>query len=97
MTDDDPTPKKRKWLAIVLGVLLRSACWRSACVWIAVSYFRQNMEITRPRRSGDARAGRVRARFPGQQPLIQLVDGKPQWSADAPARPRRKRRSARCM
>ena len=79
MTDDAPQPKKRKWLAIILGVLLVFGMLAVGCVVVAVSFFRQNMEITETSEEAAMRElDEVRARFPGQQPLIQMVDGKPQ-------------------
>ena len=58
MTDDAPKPKKRKWIAIVLGVLLLFGMLGVGCVVVAVSFFRQNMSITEhQRRGGDAAAG----------------------------------------
>ena len=53
--------------------------WRSARSSSTVSWFRQNMiDHAEQRRRGDAAVRRGAAPgFPGQQPLIQLVDGTP--------------------
>ena len=83
MTDDAPQPKKRKWLAIILGVLFVFGMLAVGCVVVTVSFFRQNMEITETSEEAAMRElDEVRAKFPGQQPLIQLVDGKPQLVAE---------------
>jgi|SoiMethySBSTD1v2_1073268.scaffolds.fasta_scaffold95097_4 hypothetical protein len=77
------TPKKRKWVAIVLGVLFVFGMLAVGCVVVAVSFFRQNMEITETNEEAAMRElDEVRARFPGQQPLIQMVDGQPQLVAE---------------
>ena len=83
MTDDVPKPKKRKWLAIILGLLFACSMLVVGCVVVAVSFFRQNMEITETSEEAAMRElDEVRARFPGQQPLIQMVDGQPQLAAE---------------
>ena len=83
MNGDVPTPKKRNWIAIVLGVLLLFGILGVGCVVITVSWFRQNLSVTT---AGEEAAMQqlddVRSRFPGQQPLIQLVDGKPELVAE---------------
>ena len=83
MTDDAPQPKKKKWLAIILGVLFVFGMLGVGCVVVAVSFFRQNMAVTETSEEAAMREmDDVRAKFPGQQPLIHLVDGKPQLAAD---------------
>lgn len=83
MTDDVPKPKKRKWLAIILGVLFVFGMLAVGCVVVAVSFFRQNMEITETSEEAAMRQmDDVRNKFPGQQPLIQVVDGRPQLVAE---------------
>jgi hypothetical protein len=83
MNDDVPKPKKRKWVAIVLGVLLVCGMLAVGCVVVAVSFFRQNMEITESSEEAAMRQlDDVRKKFPGQQPLIQMVDGRPQYDAE---------------
>jgi hypothetical protein len=71
--------KKRTWLWIVLGVVFVMFCVAVGAIFFTVSFFRNNMEITYD--MTDSRAvnafDAVRAKFPGQEPLLQLVDGRP--------------------
>ena len=79
MNGDTPAPKKRNWIAIVLGVLLLFGILGVGCVVITVSWFRQNMSVeTTDEKAAMQQLDDVRKRFPGQEPLIQLIDGKPQ-------------------
>jgi hypothetical protein len=81
--DTPPPPKKRKWLAIILGVLFLFGFLAIGCVVVTVSWFRQNMAVTETTEEAAMREmDAIRARFPGQQPLIQLVDGKPELVAE---------------
>src|SRR5688572_13237582 len=90
MNGDTPPPKKRKWLAIILGVVFFFGIMAVGCVVLTVSYFRQNMAVTETSEEAALREmDAIRARFPGQQPLIQLVDGHPeilQRTGDSPTR-----------
>ena len=82
MNDEQPK-KKRRWIPIVLGVLLLFVVVAVGAIVLTVSWFRQNMTVTES--SEDAATQQfdeVRATFPGQQPLIQLVDGRPQYVAE---------------
>jgi hypothetical protein len=77
-------PKKKKtWLWILLGVFVFFCLVIGGGVIVAVSMFRNNMQVSD---TSEAEAMRqfdeVRARFPGQHPLIQLVEGKPQYDAE---------------
>ena len=82
MNGDAPAPKKRNWIAIVLGVLLLFGILGVGCVVITVSWFRQNLSVTgTSEEAAMQQFEEVRSRFPGQQPLIQLVDGRPELAA----------------
>ena len=80
MNENAPPPKKRSWLTIILGVLLLFGILGVGCVVVAVSFFRQNVSISENTTEEAAmrQMDEVRGRFPGQQPLIQLVDDRPQ-------------------
>jgi hypothetical protein len=86
MTDQGSgaAPKKRKWVAIILGVLFVFGMLAVGCVVVAVSFFRQNMEFTENITEDTAKSefDAVYTRFPGQKPLIQMVDGRPQIVAE---------------
>jgi hypothetical protein len=82
MNGDTPPPKKRKWLAIILGVVFFFGIMAVGCVVVAVSYFRQNMAVTETSEEAALRElDAIRARFPGQEPLLQMVDGQPEMTA----------------
>ena len=80
MNEDVPQPKKRKWVAIVLGVLFVFGVLAVGCVIATVTFFRQNMQITQNISEASAKSefDAVYAKFPGQQPLIQMRDGRPE-------------------
>lgn len=83
MNEAAPAKKKRTWLWIVLGVFLFFVVIAAGGLFVAVSFFRQNMNVTTmSASSADAEFQSVRERFAGRQPLIQLVDGRPHYAAD---------------
>jgi len=83
MNGDAPAPKKRNWIAIVLGVFLLFGILGVGCVVITVSCFRQNLSVTGTSEEAAMQQFEdVRSRFPGQQPLIHLVDGRPELAAE---------------
>ena len=75
-------PKKRSWIPIVIGIFVLFAVVAVGAIVLTAMWFRQNMSVTRS--SQDAATQQfedVRRRFHGQEPLIQLVDGRPQYAA----------------
>jgi uncharacterized membrane protein len=83
MNDQQQPRKKRGWVPIVVGVLLLCVVVGIGALALTVSWFRQNMTIASS--TEDAATEQfedVRRRYPGQQPLIRLVDGRPQFAAD---------------
>lgn len=79
----DPPRKKRTWLWVILGIFFVFVVIAIAGITFSVAFFRQNMAVTamtsnRATDEFDA----VRARYPGQQPLLQMVDGRAQFLAD---------------
>jgi hypothetical protein len=83
MTADAPAPKKRSWITIILGILVLFTVLGVGCVVITVSWFRQNLNITETSEAAAMQElDAIRSRFPGQQPLIQLIDGRPQYVAE---------------
>lgn len=87
MNGEAPAPKKRNWVTIVLGVLVLFTMLGVGCVVVTVSWFRQNLKVAEKTEDAvrlDFEA--VRAKFPGQQPLIQMVDGRPHYAAERATR-----------
>jgi len=82
MNDETPKPKRR-WVPILLGVLVMFTVLAVGCVVLTVSWFRQNLDVAETTtEAAERQMDAVRERFPGQEPLIQLIDGKPQYVAD---------------
>lgn len=86
MNEEQPR-KKRPWMPIVIGVLVLLGVIAVGSIVLTVSWFRQNMTITPASEETAMRQfDEVRARYPGQQPLIELVDGKPQYVTERATR-----------
>jgi hypothetical protein len=87
MNGEAPAKKRRTWLWVGGGVLLFLGVVAVGGIMLAVSLFRNNMtvnESTEPDAMQQFDA--VRSRYPGQQPLIQLVDGRPEYVAERASR-----------
>ena len=81
--NDAPPPKKRTWIWIVLGVLFVLFVIAIGGIIFSVSFLRQSMTITDVSpTSADEQFEAVRAKFAGQKPLIQMIDGRPQYVDD---------------
>lgn len=78
---NDPQPaKKRRWIPIVLGVLFVLFILAIGGVIFMVSFVRQNMTVSEmSETSAVDEFDKVRARFAGQLPLIQMIDGRAQY------------------
>lgn len=86
MNDAQP-PRKRKWIPIVLGILFVLVVLAIGGVIFVVSFVQNNMTVTEmSATSADDEFAKIRARFTGQQPLIQLIDGRPQYVAEQATR-----------
>lgn len=82
MTDEAPK-KKKTWLWVVLGVVLFLGMIVVGGIAVAVSMFRNNMSVNETSEADAIQQFEaVRGRYPGQQPLIELVDGHPQYVAE---------------
>jgi hypothetical protein len=89
MNDDtlhNRPPKKRTWLWVVLGVFIVFMVIAIAGITFAVVFFRQNMTVTAMNpNNATEQFDSVRARYPGQQPLLRMVDGRPEYVDDRAA------------
>ena len=86
MNETAPPAKKRTWLWIVFGVFFVLFVLAVGGIMFTVAFFREGMSVapmseSRATQEFDA----VRARFPGQQPLIRIVDGRPEYMDDRTA------------
>jgi hypothetical protein len=81
MNGEAPHKKRRTWIWIVLGVFVLLVFVAIGGVFVAVSFFRQNFSVSEnmSQSSADAQFEAIRAKFAGQQPLIEMRDGKPQY------------------
>lgn len=72
--------KKRTWIWVVLGVLVFLGFVAIGGIFVAVSFFRQSVTFAEDVTADSAKSefDAVYAKFPGQQPLIQMRDGRPQ-------------------
>ena len=78
--------KKRRWIPIVIGIILAGFVVTIGGCFLAISFFRQSMSITAmSASSADDEFAKLRARFAGQKPLIEFVDGRPQYLGDRDA------------
>ncbi len=81
--EQQPPKKKRTWLWIVLGVVLFFFAVTAGGCFVAIYMFREAVSVTEMSAgSADGEFEKVRARFAGQAPLINMVDGRPQFAAD---------------
>jgi hypothetical protein len=80
--------KKAKWIPIVLGILVLLFFVAVGGIIFTVSFFRQNLQISENIAEGNAASEfeAIYAKFPGRKPLIQLVDGRPQYVDDRTSR-----------
>ena len=81
MTDnyDEPPRKKRTWLWIVLGVFAVLFVLALGGAAFTAYWLGNHMEIVATPASDAAKSfDEVRAKFPGQRPLLEFKDGEPQ-------------------
>jgi len=80
MNGEEAPRKKKTWLWVILGVVVFFGMIAVGGIIVAVSFFRQSLDVTEniSASSASPEFDAIYAKFPGQQPLIQLVDGHPQ-------------------
>ncbi|MFM8532184.1 MAG: hypothetical protein ACKOEC_01090 [Acidimicrobiia bacterium] len=83
MSGDAPK-KKRTWLWILGGVFVLFVFVAIGGIIFAISFFRDNMQVTRDVTESKAVSefDAVYSKYPGQSPLIQLVNDRPQLVAE---------------
>jgi hypothetical protein len=82
--NDAPQKKKRTWLWVLLGVFFLFVVVAVGGIIFSVAFVRQSMTITgMSPGNADQEFEAVRAKFAGRQPLIQMIEGRPQYIADS--------------
>jgi hypothetical protein len=80
---EDQKPKKRTWIWVVVGIFFVLVVLVIGGVTFTAMWFRQNMTISEVTAStAEQEFAAARARFAGQEPLIELVDDRPRFKAD---------------
>ena len=78
-----PQKPKRRWIPIVLGIVFLIFVLGIGAVIVSVAWFRQQLQITETTATNAAQEFEaVRARFAGQQPLLEMRDGEPAYVAE---------------
>ena len=91
MTDmsDAPPKPRRKWIAIVVGILFLLVVLGIGAAVVSVAWMRQHLLITEmPAAQATQEFTAVLEKFKGQRPLLELRDGQPVFDAsrrEAPA------------
>ena len=86
--NDELPKKKRRWIPIVIGVLLLLCVLGAGAIVLTAVWFRQNISVAESNEdSALQQFDEIRSRFPGQQPLIQIVDNRPQYVPDRVSQP----------
>ena len=89
---------KRTWVWVLIGVVFVLCVIAIGGIVFTAAFVRQNMTITDTTETDvAAEFDKVRAQFAGQKPLVQIVDGRPQYVADRVERPADSRRPLKTM
>ena len=90
MSDMNGVPQKprRRWIAIVLGILFLIFVLGVGAVIFSVAWFRQNVQVTEVSATkASEEFDAIRARFAGQRPLLEMRDGEPAYVAEREKEP----------
>jgi hypothetical protein len=89
---------KRTWVWVLVGVFFVLCVIAIGGIVFTTAFVRQNMTIT-DTSENDAAAefDKVRAQFAGQKPLIQMVDGRPEYVPDRAVRSAESRQPLKTM
>lgn len=75
-----PKQPKRTWVWVVVGISFVLVVLAIGGITFTALWFRQNLTVTEISDNGaTTEFDAIRARFAGQQPLIELRDGRPQY------------------
>lgn len=78
--NEPPRKPKRRWIPIVIGIVFLVFVLGVGAVVFSVAWFRQHLTVTETSETTAAREfDAVRAKFPGQRPLLEMRDGRPQY------------------
>ena len=84
---DRPARKKRSWIPIAIGVVILLAFVAIGIIGFGISYLRQNVAVIETTGvDADRQFQEVYAQFPNQQPLLKIIDGKPEYVAERASR-----------
>lgn len=82
-TPAGPAQQKRTWLWVVVGIFFVLLVLAIGGIVFTVAFVRQAMTVTgMSAANAEQEFEAVRKRFPGQQPLIRMVDGRPEFIAE---------------
>ena len=81
--------KKRTWIWVILGIFIFLVFVAMGGIFVAVSFFRQNFSVSEnmSQSTAESQFAAIRAKFPGQEPLIQMREGRPQIVAERVSEP----------
>jgi hypothetical protein len=80
--NEPPRKPRRRWIPIVIGIVVLIFVLGVGAVIVSVAWFRQQLQVTDTTASNASQEfDAVRARFGGQRPLLELRDGEPAFAA----------------
>ena len=91
MSDMDELPQKpkRRWIPIVIGIVVLIFILGVGAVLVSVAWFRQALQVTAVSQTEAVREFEaIRAKFSGQRPLLEMRDGEPAFVAGRNDEPR---------
>jgi hypothetical protein len=87
--NEPPQKPKRRWIPIVFGIVLFLFVLGVGSVIFSVAWFRQHLLVTEASETTAAQEFEaVRAKFPGQRPLLEMRDGRPFYVEERNNEPR---------
>ncbi len=88
-TSEGPQKPKRRWIPIVIGIVFLLFVLGIGAVVFSVAWMQQRLLVTEvSETNADREFDAIRAKFPGQRPLLELRDGKPHYDEGRKNEPR---------